>query len=137
MDRNRYADADYGQPTIPPATPPAIDPAADADDAAERALANGDSHAPGSQPAHFNRTREDDALFDRGSANATSSGGGDQDFPGEQPDEIVPDQGDTDVPERTPDEVAPDQGDFDRPGKAPIEMPPQPGTTPGETPPPD
>lgn len=135
MDRDRYADADYGQPTVPPATPPVINPAADADDAADLTLPSGDSDAPGSQPAHFDRTREDEALFDRGSANATA--GGDEDFPGEQPDEIVPDQGDTDVPERTPDEVSPDQGDFDRPGQAPEEMPPQPGATPGETPPPD
>jgi hypothetical protein len=63
--------------------------------------------------------------------------GGDRDYPGQQPDEVVPGQGDTDVPERTPDEVAPDQGDFDRPDSAPQEMPPQPGSTPGETPPPD
>ena len=62
---------------------------------------------------------------------------GDSDFPGQNPDEIVPGQGDTDVPERTPDEVAPDQGDFDRPDSSPIEMPPQPDTMPAETPPPD
>lgn len=80
-------------------------------------------HAPGSQPAHYSQGR---------------NGGGDRDFPGEQPDEIVPDQGDTDVPERTPDEVSPDQGDFDRPDSSPIEMPPQPETAPVETPlPPD
>jgi hypothetical protein len=77
----------------------------------------GDSHAPGSQPAHFNQ-------------------GGDRDYPGQQPDEIVPGQGDTDVPERTPDEVSPGQGDFDRPDSSPIEMPPQPDA-PAETPPPD
>ena len=79
-------------------------------------------HAPGSQPAHFTSGRQ---------------AGGDEDFPGQQPDEIVPDKGDTDMPGQTPDEVAPDQGDFDRPGNAPLEMPPQPGSTPGETPPPD
>ena len=76
------------------------------------------SNSPGSQPAHF-------------------TSGGDRDYPGHQPDEIVPGQGDTDVPERTPDEVAPGQGDFDRPDSAPEEVPPQPGSTPGETPPPD
>lgn len=136
MDRDTYADADYRQPTVPPATPPAIDPNADAEEAAAYALDDRDGNAPGSQPAHFNRTREDEALFEGGSANSAAAGG-DEDFPGQQPDEIVPDKGDTDVPERTPDEVAPDQGDFDRPGNAPLEMPPQPGSTPGETPPPD
>ena len=80
-----------------------------------------DSHAPGSQPAHFNQGRD----------------GGDRDFPGEQPDEIVPDQGGADVPDSTPDEVAPDQGDFDQPDRAPSEVPPQPDDTPVETPPPD
>ena len=80
------------------------------------------SHAPGSQPAHFNQTRQD---------------GGDRDYPGQQPDEVVPGQGDTDVPQRTPDEVSPDQGDFVNPDSSPAEMPPQPGSTPGETPPPD
>lgn len=135
MDRTSYADDDYRQPTVPPATPPVIDSAADAHDAANRVIPGGDSDAPGSQPAHFDRTREDDALFARGSVGAAA--GGDKDFPGQQPDEIVPGKGDTDVPERTPDEVAPDQGDFDRPGNAPAEMPPQPGSTPGETPPPD
>lgn len=135
MDRDTYADADYRQPNIPPATPPTIDANASAQDAAS-VFDNGDSDSPGSQPAHFNRTREDEVLFDGGSANSTAAGG-DEDFPGRQPDEIVPGQGDTDVPERTPDEVSPDQGDFDRPGNAPIEMPPQPGSTPGETPPPD
>jgi len=82
------------------------------------------SDAPGSQPAHFNQGREE-------------AGGGDRDYPGRQPDEIVPGQGDIDVPERTPDEVAPDQGDFDRPDSSPIEMPPQPDSAPVETPPPD
>ncbi len=85
-----------------------------------------DSDAPGSQPAHFNQLREDA----RGS-------GGDRDFPGEQPDEIVPGQGDIDVPDSSPDEVAPDQGDFDRPDSSPIESPPQPDTQPVEAPPPD
>ena len=133
MDRNPYADADYRQPNVPPATPPVIDPNADAGDAAELALADGDSEAPGSQPAHFSHGR------DGGGSNRGHqlSGGGDRDYPGEQPDEIVPGQGDTDVPERTPDEVAPDQGDFDRPDSSPIEMPPQPDTMPAETPPPD
>ena len=131
MDRTDYTDADYRQPHVPPATPPVIDSNASADDAARLALDNGDSNAPGSQPAHFNRSREDDMLF------ADTSAGGDRDFPGEQPDEIVPDQGDTDVPERTPDEVAPDQGDFDRPDSSPSELPPQPGTAPMETPVPD
>jgi hypothetical protein len=63
--------------------------------------------------------------------------GGDRDYPGRQPDEVVPGQGDTDVPERTPDEVAPGQGDFDRPDSAPQEVPAQPGEAPAETPPPD
>ena len=128
MDRSEYTDTDYRHSHVPPSTPPVIDENADANDAATLALDNGDSHAPGSQPAHFNRGREDEALFD---------GGGDRDFPGEQPDEIVPGQGDTDVPERTPDEVSPDQGDFDRPDSSPVELPPQPDTGPIETPPPD
>ena len=136
MDRNPYADADYRQPNVPPATPPVIDPNADARDAAELALADGDSEAPGSQPAHFSRGREDDVTFDHGNAGHLLAGGGDGDYPGEQPDEIVPDQGDNDVPHRTPDEVAPGQGDFDRPDSAPQEMPAQPDTAPVETPPP-
>lgn len=131
MDRSDYTDADYAQPHVPPATPPVIDPNASAEDAATLAMDNGDSHAPGSQPAHFHRGREDDYLFDGG------GDGGDTIEPGEQPDEIVPDEGDTDVPDRAPDEVSPGQGDFDRPDSAPVEMPPQPGSTPGETPPPD
>ena len=92
-----------------------------------------DSHAPGSQPAHFSHGR-DDGVSNRGHQ---LSGGGDRDYPGEQPDEIVPGQGDTDVPERTPDEVAPDQGDFDQPDSSPIELPSQPDAAPAETPPPD
>jgi hypothetical protein len=77
-------------------------------------------HEPGAQPAHFTAGRP----------------GGDEDFPGNQPDEIVPGQGDTDWPERTPDEVAPGQGDFDRPDSSPAEVPAQPDTAPSETPPP-
>ena len=80
-----------------------------------------ENHAPGSQPAHFNQNQ----------------GGGDRDYPGEQPDEIVPGQGDRDVPERTPDEVSPDQGDFVDPDSSPMEMPPQPDGGPIETPAPD
>jgi hypothetical protein len=75
------------------------------------------THAPGSQPAHFNQDT-----------------GGDRIEPGKQPDEIVPDNGDNYEPDRTPDEVAPDQGDFDRPDSAPIESPPQPAVSPPETP---
>lgn len=93
--------------------------------------ADGGANAPGSKPAHFNRGRADDVLFDG------SRPGGDTDEPGKQPDEIVPDKGDTDVPERTPDEVSPDQGDFDTPDSAPAEVPPQPDSGPIETPPPD
>src|SRR4030095_8472508 len=79
------------------------------------------THAPGSQPAHFNQGR-----------------GGDEDEPGKQPDEVVPDKGDTYEPHRTPDEVAPDQGDFDQPDRSPIEATPQPEVSPQETPaPPD
>jgi hypothetical protein len=137
MDRTDYADADYRQPNVPPSTPPVIDANADADDAAALAMDNGDSNWPGSQPAHFNRGREDEALFDHGDVEHLSSGGGDRDFPGEQPDEVVPGQGDADWPERSPDEVAPGQGDFDRPDSSPTELPPQPGTAPSETPPPD
>ena len=127
MDRNAYTDADYRQPHVPPATPPVIDSNADASDAALLAMDDGDSNAPGSKPAHFNRGREDDALFD----------GGDRDEPGKQPDEVVPGKGDEDVPDRTPDEVSPDQGDFDTPDNAPSEVPPQPDTGPIETPAPD
>jgi hypothetical protein len=130
MDRNQYADADYRQPNVPPATPPVIDPNADAGDA-ELALADGDSEAPGSQPAHFNRV-----TFDHGSEGHLLAGGGDGGYPGKQPDEIVPGQGDSDMPHRTPDEVAPGQGDFDRPDSAPQEMPAQPDSAPVETPPP-
>ncbi|HYC82480.1 MAG TPA: hypothetical protein VEB68_11685 [Croceibacterium sp.] len=137
MDRSDYTDADYRQPHVPPTTPPVIDSNASAGDAATLALADGDSDAPGSQPAHFNRGREDETLFDHGNAGHLQSGGGDRDFPGEQPDEIVPGQGDDDWPERTPDEVAPGQGDFDRPDSAPQELPPQPDTAPVETPPAD
>ena len=127
MDRNAYTDADYRQPHVPPATPPVIDSNADASDAALLAMDDGDSNAPGSKPAHFNRGREDDGLFD----------GGDRDEPGKQPDEVVPGKGDEDVPDRTPDEVSPDQGDFDTPDNAPSEVPPQPDTGPMETPAPD
>ena len=81
-----------------------------------------DSHAPGSQPAHFNQVR--------------GGGGGDRDFPGEQPDEVSPGKGDDYEPSRTPDE-APDQGDFGIPDSSPIETPPQPDQAPVETPPPD
>ena len=122
MDRNAYTDADHGQPRVPPATRTVIDPNASAEDAATPAQDNGDSHAPGSQPAHFNRGR--------------SADGGDRDFPGEQPDEIVPDQGDNEIPGQRPDEVSPDQGDFVHPDSSPIESPPQPDTAPSETPPP-
>ena len=131
MDRKAYTDADYRQPHVPPATPPVIDSNADASDAALLAMDDGDSNAPGSKPAHFNRGREDGGLFDGERA------GGDQDEPGKQPDEIVPDKGDDDVPDRTPDEVSPDQGDFDTPDNAPSEVPPQPDTGPIETPAPD
>lgn len=81
---------------------------------------NGETRAPGSQPAHFNRGRT----------------GGDTVEPGRQPDEIVPDEGNT-VPGRPPDEVSPDQGDFDRPGSSPVELPSRPDATPMETPAPD
>ena len=131
MDRKAYTDADYRQPHVPAATPPVIDSNAVASDAALLAMDDGDSNAPGSKPAHFNRGREDGGLFDGERA------GGDQDEPGKQPDEIVPDKGDDDVPDRTPDEVSPDQGDFDTPDNAPAEVPPQPDTGPIETPPPD
>ena len=110
MDRNAYTSADYRQPHVPPATPPVIDSNADASDAALLTMDDGDSNAPGSKPAHFNRGREDDGLFD----------GGDRDEPGKQPDE-----------------VSPDQGDFDTPDNAPSEVPPQPDTGPIETPAPD
>ena len=133
MDHSAYAEADYGQPHIPPMTPPVIDPGADAADA-RLATADGDSDSPGSQPAQVDRDGEDERLFD-GARN-----GGDRDFPGEQPDEIVPGQGDNDVPGETPDEVAPGQGDFDQPDSSPIESPPLPDTGPDtgpiETPPP-
>lgn len=136
MVEHTYASADYRQPTVPPGTPPVIDSHAAAQDAAELTHDSGDSDAPGSQPAHFNRSREDEVLLDGASANATDNGG-DRDFPGGQPDEIVPGQGDNDVPESSPDEVAPGQGDFDRPANSPDEIQPQPGATAGETPPPD
>jgi hypothetical protein len=55
------------------------------------------SHAPGSQPAHFEQPS------------------GAETNPGRQPDEVEPSEGDDYEPGRTPDEVAPDQGDFDRP----------------------
>ena len=134
--QSQYSDASYRQPHVPPATPPVIDSNADSREAAELAIANGDSHAPGSQPAHFERGGEDEALFDHGRDRRIDAGG-DRDYPGEQPDEIVPGQGDPGVPEGTPDEVAPGQGDFDRPDSSPIESPPQPDVAPIETPPPD
>ena len=136
MDRSDYTDADYSQPHVPPSTPPVIDSNADAHDAATLAMDSGDSDSPGSQPAHFDRGREDDVLFGQREGSAFA-GGGDRDYPGQQPDEVGPGFGDSDMPGRTPDEVAPGQGDFDRPDSAPSEMPPQPGSTPGETPPPD
>lgn len=80
--------------------------------------------SPGSEPAHFLSTGE-------------IRGGGDEDHPGQQPDEIVPTRPDFDHPGGAPDEVSPDQRDFDRPGRTPIEHPPQPGTQPDEAPPPD
>lgn len=135
MASNAYADADYRQPNIPPATPPAIDGGASAHEAASLVDDDGDSDAPGSRPAGFDRSREDERLFDGNRGN-----GGDRDYPGEQPDEVAPEPGDNDVPGQTPDEVAPDQGDFDRPDSSPIESPPLPGTGPDtgpmETPPP-
>jgi hypothetical protein len=76
-----------------------------------------DSHAPGSQPAHF-----------------TQGTGGDRIEPAHQPDELVPGKGDTYEPDGTPDEFAPDQGDIDEPDSSPIESPPQPDTSPPETP---
>jgi hypothetical protein len=145
MTSNAYAEADYGQPHIPPATPPAIDPGASAEDAATLPDDQGDSDAPGSRIAGFDRTAEDRNLFD-GSRDGSLSGGGgnggDRDYPGQQPDEVAPEPGDNDVPGQTPDEVAPDQGDFDQPDSSPIESPPLPGTgsdtAPFETPmPPD
>lgn len=132
MDRNAYASADYRQPTIPPATPPVIDRGADPDEAARLPHDNGDSDAPGSQPAHVIRGQEDERLFD-----GAAGGGGDRDFPGEQPDEIVPDQGDNAEPGGTPDEFAPGQGDYDQPDNAPVESPPLPDTGPAVMPPPD
>jgi hypothetical protein len=78
------------------------------------------SHAPGTQPAHFTSGRD----------------GGDRDNPGEQPDELPPGKGDEYEPDRSPDE-APDQGDFGVPDSSPIETPPQPDQAPVETPPPD
>lgn len=139
MTLNAYADADYGQPHIPPTTPPVIDAGADANEAATLTRGDRASDAPGLRPARFDRRLEDERLFD-GSRNGSHAGGGDRDFPGEQPDEIVPDQGDNDVPGQTPDEVAPDQGDFYQPDSSPIESPPPPDTGPDtgpmETPPP-
>ena len=131
MTSTAYADADFRQPHVPPATPPVIDSNASASDAATLAQDNRDSEAPCSRLAQFDRGREDEAIF------AERGGGGDRDFPGEQPDEVVPGQGDSDWPERSPDEVAPGQGDFDRPDSSPMESPPQPDTAPAETPAPD
>ena len=137
MDRDAYTNASYDQPHVPPATPPVIDSAADANEAASLAMASGDSDSPGSHPAQFDRSREDAVDFDHGGAAHLQSGGGSTYNPGKQPDEVGPGEGDSDQPGRTPDEVAPGQGDFDTPDKAPAELPPQPGSTPGETPPPD
>lgn len=138
MDRSDYTNADYDRPNVPPATPPVIDSAADAHDAATLAGADGDSDAPGSQPAHLDRSLEDAVDFDHGKGgHVMSSEGGDRYNPGQQPDEVGPGQGDSSQPGRTPDEVQPGQGDFDSPDSSPGEMPPQPGATPGETPPPD
>ena len=94
---------------------------------------NADSHAPGSQPAHFNTRRDNDGTNED---RQLSGGGGDRDYPGQQPDELPPDKGDNYEPDRTPDE-APDQGDFGVPDTSPIETPPQPDQAPVETPPPD
>jgi len=137
MARSDYTNADYDRPTVPPATPPVIDTAASAEDAAMLADDDGDSDAPGSQPAHFDRSLEDSVDFDHGRQGHLRSGGGDRDYPGQQPDEVSPGGGDDYNPGGTPDEVAPDQGDFDRPDSSPAETPPLPGSTPGETPPPD
>lgn len=138
MDRSRYADPDYRQPHVPPATPPVIDSNADPADAATLAMDNGDSDAPGSRPARFNRRREDAVAYDHGGEGHLLSGGAGRDRidPGQQPDEIVPDRGGDDVPDPSPDEVAPGQGDFDRPDSSPVENPPPPDAAPAETPPP-
>jgi hypothetical protein len=136
MDRSEYTNADYDQPHVPPATPPVIDSNASASDAARLADDDGDSDAPGSRPAHLDRSKEDEVDFDHG-AQGHLNAGGDRDELGQQPDEIVPGQGDNDVPSESPDEFAPGQGDFAEPDSAPSEVPPQPGSTPGETPPPD
>lgn len=136
MNREEYTDESYARPHVPPGTAPVIDARADPREAAELAKADGDSDYPGSHEASVNRGREDEALFDHGGQRGTRSGG-DQVEPGEQPDEIVPDEGDNDVPGGTPDEVGPGQGDFDRPDRAPPETPPLPDTMPTETPPPD
>lgn len=122
MDRSDYTNADYDQPHVPPATPPVIDSNADAGDAARLADDDGDSDAPGSRPAHLDRSLEDEELF-----------------PGGSPDELQPGKGgDWDEPGQTPDEVAPGQGDTDMPDSSPSEVPAQPDTQPLETPlPPD
>ncbi|MGX7896652.1 hypothetical protein [Tsuneonella sp. HG222] len=62
--------------------------------------------------------------------------GGDQDNPGQTPDEIVPDQGDVDNPGRAPQEEIPGGGDIDQPGEVPQEMPQHP-SSPNQIPPPD
>jgi hypothetical protein len=134
MERSDYTNADYDQPHVPPATPPVIDSNADAGDAATLADDDGDSDAPGSKPAHFDRSREDEVDFDNGAQGHLQSGG----EPGERPDEVVPGQGDNDQPGQAPDEFTPGQGDTDMPDSAPSEVPAQPDTMPLETPlPPD
>ena len=63
--------------------------------------------------------------------------GGDSDFPGPNPDEIVPQQPDFDRPDRSPEQEVPGQGgDIDQPGRGPDEAPAQP-LEPGVGPPPD
>ena len=137
MDRNQHSDAGQRQPRVPPATPPVVNADANAEDAANVSPdIDDDSDAPGSQPAHFLRGREDELAYGRGNEGHLMSDGGDRDNPGEQPDEIVPTKPNIDEPDRTPDEVAPGQGDFDRPDISPPETPPQPDV-PNETPPPD
>ena len=91
MDRNQYSDAGQRQPRVPPGTPPVVNADANAEDAANVSPdIDDDSDAPGSQPAHFLRGREDELAYGRGNEGHLMSDGGDRDNPGEQPDEIVP-----------------------------------------------
>lgn len=92
MQNQRHGSDDYERARVPPATPPVIDRNADPEDAALRAMENGDSDFPGSRPAELPPGRDD-------RIEPTA------------PPEVEPTPDDNDQPDAAPDEVTPEQPD--------------------------